>query len=205
MFLVTGAACGGNSYEEIFAGSPLGSGGSSYDDGGVSGTGGVGKQGGAAGRSGTGGSTSVGGSAASGGSADTGGGAGTGATTDSGGGAGAGGSLGSGGTQPDAGESCADLLRNANALLAEAQICTGNSTTECQSSAVGYCNCPVLVASPDSAATSEYLKALGKYNTRCPHACPLVLCPTPTGKCGPASTGGGARQCVRTGSGPAAQ
>jgi hypothetical protein len=207
MFFVVVVDCGDNSYDELFAANPLGSGGTDQGDSGVSGTGGTapgqsggaGKRGGSAGREGTGGSSgTAGGTSGAGGSAETGGSNGT------GGDLGAGGALGSGGTPSDAGESCADLLKTANALLGEAQVCTGNGTTECHSSVTGYCNCPVLVTSPDSAATSAYLSALAKYDTQCPHACPLIVCPTPTGKCGAASAGG-VRQCVRTGVGPATQ
>jgi hypothetical protein len=213
--LVFLAACGGSTFDGASINTETGSGGSSSASGGASGsagstsTAGSNGDGGFTGASGgagnSGGSTGGGGHLGSGGVAQTGGSTGSGgvagsggSTTQTGGMTGSGGGVGTGGSMSDGGVSCGDLLNKANILLGEAQVCNGNVPTECASTIAGWCGCPVLVSSPSSYITTQYLAALKNYDTQCPHACPGYCLMVTTGTCG-AAIDGGLRKCVRTG------
>jgi hypothetical protein len=183
LFALALTACGGSAFENAPNQGSSGSSGSS----GAAGSGGV---------SGAGASAGSGGAAGSGGIAA--GGAGGIAAGGSGGTSGSGGGGGVGGIGPgDGGNVCPGLAAEVEAKLALAKRCSllADAGLQCQKSVDGVC-CPVVVGSPTSETTTNYLLALKNYKDKCTYACPAIACAlNPTGTCTASTSGSRLPSC----------
>jgi hypothetical protein len=179
LFALALTACGGSAFENAPNQGSSGSSGSS-------------------GAAGSGGASGAGASAGSGGAAGSGGIAAGGSGGVAAGGSGGGGVGGVGGIGPgDGGNVCPGLAAEVEAKLALAKRCSllADAGLQCQKSVDGVC-CPVVVGSPTSETTTNYLLALKSYKDKCTYACPAIACAlNPTGTCTASTSGSRLPSC----------